>query len=97
MLYGDLPGPSNPEGHTTPVQVLVDAAFWDHSHTDEGRAMLQVVHDAAPGAALAFGCGQGGEAFLATRIRDLQAAGCDVIVDDLLYPTEPMFQDVVVA
>lgn len=64
---------------------------------DEGRAMLQIVHDVAPGAALAFATAVGGEAHLAGNIRALFAAGADVIVDDILYLAEPMFQDGVVA
>ena len=64
---------------------------------DEGRAMLQIVHDLAPGAQLLFHHGLGGKAGYATAIADLAAAGVDVIVDDLMYLDEPMFQDGVVA
>ena len=51
----------------------------------------------APGADLLFNTGQGGVATYANNIINLAAAGADVIVDDLMYPTEPMFQDGVVA
>jgi PKD repeat protein len=64
---------------------------------DEGRAMLQIVHDMAPGATLLFQTGMGGKAEYANGITALAAAGADVIVDDLLYLNEPMFQDGVVA
>ena len=64
---------------------------------DEGRAMLQIVHDIAPGAALLFHTGLGGQASYANAITALGAAGADVIVDDLLYLNEPMFQDGIVA
>lgn len=64
---------------------------------DEGRAMLQIIHDIAPGAALLFHTGMGGKADYANGISALAAAGADVIVDDLLYVNEPMFQDGVVA
>jgi cysteine-rich repeat protein len=60
---------------------------------DEGRAMAQVVHDVAPGAAILFRSAARGQADLAAGIQDLAAAGVDVIVDDVLYETEPMFQD----
>ncbi|MBX9584203.1 MAG: hypothetical protein K2X87_28220, partial [Gemmataceae bacterium] len=49
IAAGDLPGPANPLGRHTPVNVLSDGPG-----RDEGRAMLQVVHDVAPGAGLAF-------------------------------------------
>jgi Ca2+-binding RTX toxin-like protein len=65
--------------------------------TDEGRAMLEIVHDLAPGAALVFRTAEGGQANFADGILDLQSAGAKVIVDDVLYLTEPMFQDGVVA
>ena len=67
--------------------------------SDEGRAMLQIVHDVAPGANLAFETGFiGGKAGFASAIGNLQAtAGADVIVDDLIYLSEPMFQDGVIA
>jgi len=64
---------------------------------DEGRAMLQIVHDMAPGADLLFHTGLGGNASYANAITELAAAGADVIVDDLMYLNEPMFQDGVVA
>ncbi len=65
--------------------------------TDEGRAMLQIVHDMAPGAALQFHTGMASKADYANAITGLAAAGADVIVDDLLYLNEPMFQDGIVA
>ena len=64
---------------------------------DEGRAMLQIVHDIAPGAGLLFRTGLGGIADYANGIEDLAAAGADVLVDDLMYLNEPWFQDGVVA
>lgn len=65
--------------------------------SDEGRAMLQIVHDVAPGAELAFATAKGGEATFASNIQALADAGCGVIVDDVLYLAEPMFQDGIVA
>jgi chitodextrinase len=64
---------------------------------DEGRAMLQIIYDMAPGATLLFHTGMGGKADYASAITTLAAAGADVIVDDLLYLNEPMFQDGIVA
>ena len=64
---------------------------------DEGRAMLQIIHDLAPGAELAFASGIEGIAAYANAITGLAAAGAKVIVDDLLIIQEPMFQDGAIA
>ena len=64
---------------------------------DEGTAMLEIVHDLAPGAALYFATGRGGEARMAENIEALCEAGADVIVDDIFYFREPAFQDGVIA
>lgn len=64
---------------------------------DEGRAMLQIVHDLAPGADLMFHTVYGSEVDFANAIDQLAATGADVIVDDVLYLTEPMFEDGMVA
>ncbi len=84
----DLPGPGDPCGHTTPVSVLQDGTGFD-----EGRAMLQIVHDLAPGARLAFATAHLGEISFADNIRALASAGATVIVDDVTYFDEPFFQD----
>jgi Ca2+-binding RTX toxin-like protein len=60
---------------------------------DEGRAMLQLIHDLAPGADLSFATAFTGVAGFANNIRALAANGADIIVDDIGYLTEPFFQD----
>jgi hypothetical protein len=71
--------------------------------SDEGRAMLQVVHDVAPGASLAFYTGYNSEADFASGIGVLATsvagggAGANVIADDIGYFDEPFFQDGIVA
>ncbi len=90
---GDLPGEGNPEGRTAPVDVLADYNGSDPSPTDEGRAMLQLIHDIAPGATLGFHTAFGGIGNFASGIRELAAAGCGVIVDDVGYSSEPFYQD----
>jgi hypothetical protein len=94
----DLPGLANPcLEQKTPVDVRQDLAPTEEG-TDEGRAMLQIVHDVAPAADLAFATGYFGESAFAQRIEELAVpfpagAGAQVIVDDLAYPEEPFFQD----
>jgi hypothetical protein len=60
---------------------------------DEGRAMLQIVHAVAPGASLAFYTAYNSEADFASGIGKLEAAGAQVIADDIGYFDEPYFQD----
>ena len=65
--------------------------------SDEGRAMLQTVHDIAPDASLAFYTAFNSEADFAAGILALAAAGCKVICDDVSYFDEPFFQNGIVA
>lgn len=60
---------------------------------DEGTAMMEIIHDLAPGAQLYFASAFGGVASFAKNIRDLRAAGCDIIVDDVGYFVESPFHD----
>jgi len=65
---------------------------------DEGRAVLQIVHDVAPGASLAFYTAEGpSEADFANGIGALATAGAKVIADDVGYFDEPFYQDGIVA
>jgi Subtilase family len=88
VTTGDLPGPGNPCGHAARVTVLDD----DPTGEDEGRGMAQVIHDLAPGAALAFTPALS-EGAMAQGIVDLANAGADVIVDDITFLDEPFFQE----
>jgi hypothetical protein len=64
----------------------------------EGTAMLEIVHDLAPGATLGFATANGGQAQFAQNIVDLRnILGCHVIVDDVFYLAEPVFQDGIIA
>ena len=67
------------------------------SGSDEGRAIMQIVHDVAPGATQAFHSAFNGMASFAQGIIDLANIGATVIVDDIIYFAEPMFQDGIVA
>ena len=87
---------NNCSGQQMPVDVLEEGPAGSN---DEGRAMLQIVHDIAPHANLAFATAFNGELSFAQNIERLAApvsaggAGANVIVDDVSYFEEPMFQD----
>ncbi len=104
---GDLPGKGNPLGNTTPVSVLYEFPGYD-SPNDEGRGMLQIVHDIVPKAKLGFhAVGGTGPLSKARAIRALAglvgAPGsspsfqANIIVDD--YPTtnQPFYSDGLIA
>ncbi len=63
------------------------------SGSDEGTAMLEIIHDLAPGAELYFATAGPSQASFAQNILDLRTAGCDIIVDDVFYYAESVFQD----
>ena len=83
-------------GDLSPVTVVQEKANCN-SGTDEGRAMLQITHDIASGASLAFASGFNGLASFAANIQSLATAGAKVIVDDVIILGEPMFQDGTIA
>ncbi len=60
---------------------------------DEGTAMLEIVHDIAPGAQLYFATAFSGIVQFGNNIRALRTAGCDIIIDDVSYFVETPFQD----
>ena len=60
---------------------------------DEGTAMLEIVHDLAPGASLLFATAFNSQASFAENIVALRNAGADMIVDDVGYFAEGVFQD----
>ena len=87
---GDLPSSDR-------INVLQDL---DEGGIDEGRAMMQLIHDLAPGSNLAFSSVVFGELDFAQQIRNLadpELGDADVLVDDIVYLAEPFFQDGVIA
>jgi len=87
IASGDLPNN---------VQVIQDLA----GQSDEGRAMIQLIHDVAPDAGLAFATAFISEGGFANNIRalaDPAQGNCKIIVDDIFYFAEPFFQDGVIA
>ncbi len=87
IATGDLPAGG--------VQLIQDLFGFDM--TDEGRGMLELIHDLAPGSPLAFATAFTSETGFANNIIALKNAGCKVIVDDVRYLEEPYFQDGIVA
>ena len=78
-LSGDLP----------PEIEILDNTAWG----DEGTAMLEIIHDLAPGASLAFSQGWGSRLEFVRSVEKLVEAGADVIVDDIGFLDSPFFTD----
>lgn len=90
---GDVTSGDLPPG----IQVLAEEPGC-RSGTDEGRGMMQLIADVSPGSAQAFHTAFGGQADFAQGIVELATvAGAKVIVDDVIYFNEPMFQDGIIA
>ncbi len=74
-----------------PEEVLI---LREGNGQDEGRAMMQLIADVAPGARQAFYAGFSGQADFTEGVLALaNDANADVIVDDVTFLNEPMFQD----
>jgi subtilisin family serine protease len=85
VASGDLPAT---------VQVIEDVT--SGFRTDEGRAMMELMYDLAPGADYAFAAAMISEARFAQnveRLADPATGNCRVIVDDILYYAEPYYQN----
>ncbi len=91
---GDLPG-TCPQASGPCVTVLAGQS--GNPGSSEGTAMMEIVHDLAPGADIFFATAFAGQASFAANILALQAAGADVIVDDVGYFASPVFQDGIIA
>ncbi|WP_436527462.1 S8 family serine peptidase [Actinoplanes sp. HUAS TT8] len=72
----------------------VDVLTGQEGDGDEGTAMLEIIHDLVPNARLGFATAFTSEVSFADNIRALRfTAGCDIIVDDVVYYHESPFQD----
>lgn len=75
-------------GNLPAVQVLSSGAG-----DAEGTAMLEIVHDCTPGAALAFAAGSSTSLAFIAAVNMLRDAGARIIVDDILFVEAPFFED----
>jgi hypothetical protein len=63
------------------------------SPTDEGRAVAEIVHDLAPGATLLFHTGFPTSLNTIQAIQALVDEGVDVLMDDIGFLAEPVFEE----
>ncbi len=68
-------------GNLPAVQVVVP----QNGPDDEGTAMLEIVHDCAPGASLLFASYRGTSMGFIQAVNALQASGANIIVDDISF------------
>ncbi|WP_152050601.1 S8 family serine peptidase [Tautonia marina] len=90
IASGDLP-PLNR------INVLLDEQVGGNN-SDEGRAMMELIYDIAPGSNFAFHTGFLGPVGFADGVRRLaREAGSELIVDDVGLAGEPVFQPGLIA
>jgi hypothetical protein len=96
-LFGSVSSSDVPDD----VVVLKDGPAGDPDSNDEGRAMMEIIHDTAEGLAegdLFFASGIGsGPVGKANSVDQLTFAGVNIVADDIFYLLEPFFQDGVVS
>lgn len=88
--------PQDKASHDLPRDILVLKDLSPTPSTDcsdEGRGMMQLIHDVAPSSSLAFYTAFESPEDFAAGIEALANAGSKVIVDDVIYFAEPMFLD----
>ena len=99
LLDGEEDGIASGDLPSSGVNVLEEGptGVSNSPAADEGRAMIELIRDIAPGADFAFHTAFGGRANFAEGINELVDAGADIIVDDVGYPNQTFFQDGIIA
>lgn len=88
---GVLQGSKNQDSGDLPSQLVL---LRDNvSGSDEGAAMAELIHDLAPGAAIAFHNAGLNRKAMAEGIEALCDGNATVVVDDILFLTESVYQD----
>jgi hypothetical protein len=73
-------------------ELPADVQVLDPGEGDEGTAMLEILHDMAPGAQLAFNTVGADLTGYVAAFHNLAAAGSTLITEDLAFDDEPAFQ-----
>jgi subtilisin-like proprotein convertase family protein len=79
-----------------PSNVQVIRTYQGSATQAEGTAMLEIIHDLAPGAGLAFSTAFPTSLVFIQSVRDLADpanGNCDIIVDDIIFFDEPVWED----
>jgi hypothetical protein len=86
---GDLP---------TDIYVTGNLGTWSSRNNNEGTAMMEIVHDIAPGASLGMGQVEADSTDFIECLANLKNIfGATIVVDDLFFFDEPYFEDGIVA
>lgn len=83
------------EQHELPTEVTViqEADCRNEDTLDEGRAMLEIIHDITPKAKLLFHAMGNNPIEFNQALNRMADGGAQIIVDDAVFFQEPMFQD----
>ncbi|MGI8905479.1 MAG: S8 family serine peptidase [Candidatus Sumerlaeaceae bacterium] len=96
IVAGILTGNTDQVSGDLPASIRIIDAGPVAANSDEGNAMAQLVYDIAPGCDIAFASAFSSYAAFATNITALRTHATNpshVIVDDVAYFAEPMYQD----
>jgi subtilisin family serine protease len=93
VISGGIDSLANSQATGDLASVTVPPGCQRISGDDEGTAMLEIVHDLAPGASLLFSSDGNTSLGFIEAVNCLRGAGADIIVDDVVLFQEPFFED----